>query len=615
MKNKVLLLLFFCILSVCNLKAQEKSIAPKEINATIVNQSEVVNIKKVNSLTYSYYLKVIVHNKSGFESIIDPVYYSDETKIKKLKATILNQNGSEIKKFTKSDFKDYSAVPNGTIYSDDRMKFLDYTPLSYPFTLIFEYEITSSNTSSIPSWIPIRFTKVLIENSSYTLNYNPKLTIQTKEKNFKNYTIEDTSSGNTIKKTLQSGYLKYESEFGKYIRDIIPIMRVNVSPFHVSGYEGSFSNWKEFGKFMSDNLLIDRQEVSDETKNEILKLTSITDNPIEKAKIVYQYVQDNTRYISVQVGIGGMQPIPAKEVDKVKYGDCKGLSNYTQSLLQIVGVPAYYAHVESGNRKIDFDPEFADFRQGNHVILYLPISEEGIWLECTSQTMPFGFLGDFTDDRDVVVMTPEGGKIMHTTSYLNEQNSMLTEATITFDSEGNLNSNVSITTKGTQYDGRFYLESQNKEYIEKFYKKSHWNYLNNISFENISFKNDKEKIEFTESLHVKAKKYLIPIEQNYLFSIDPFSRANYTPSRNKNRKSPIIIQRGYKDISVYTIKLPEGFSIPEAIFEPTEFSCEQGKYFSKLEKISETELKYTREISLNKGEYPKETYKDFRKFF
>ena len=55
-------------------------------------------------------------------------------------------------------------------------------------------------------------------------------------------------------------------------------------------------------------------------------------DPIEKAKIVYKYMQEKTRYISVQVGIGGFKPMLAKDVDRLGYGDCKALSNYTKAL-------------------------------------------------------------------------------------------------------------------------------------------------------------------------------------------------------------------------------------------------------------------------------------------
>ena len=75
----------------------------------------------------------------------------------------------------------------------------------------------------------------------------------------------------------------------------------------------------------------------------------------------------------------------------------------------------------AGERKRSVEKDFSSM-QGNHAILNIPNNGNDIWLECTSQTIPFGFLGDFTDDRDVLVVTPEGGIIKRTPAYLNEDN-------------------------------------------------------------------------------------------------------------------------------------------------------------------------------------------------
>ena len=69
----------------------------------------------------------------------------------------------------------------------------------------------------------------------------------------------------------------------------------------------------------------------------------------EKAKKIYQFVQDKTRYISVQVGIGGWKPFNTSEVDKLGYGDCKALTNYTMSLLKAAGVTSNYCVVYGGD--------------------------------------------------------------------------------------------------------------------------------------------------------------------------------------------------------------------------------------------------------------------------
>ena len=118
-------------------------------------------------------------------------------------------------------------------------------------------------------------------------------------------------------------------------------------------------------------------------------------------------MQDRTRYIGVQVGIGGIQPIAANQVDRVGY-EIAGSDKLHKALLNVVGVKSYYVHVEAGtDDNISLENDFASLAQGNHVILNIPNGNIDIWLECTSRTSPFGFLGDFTDDRDVLVITPE----------------------------------------------------------------------------------------------------------------------------------------------------------------------------------------------------------------
>jgi len=77
----------------------------------------------------------------------------------------------------------------------------------------------------------------------------------------------------------------------------------------------------------------------------------------------------------------------------VKYGDCKGLSNYTHAILKTVDVASYYTVIQAGSQKVDFDSDFAAM-QGNHAILAIPYKNQYYWIDCTSQTHPFGFVGD-----------------------------------------------------------------------------------------------------------------------------------------------------------------------------------------------------------------------------
>ena len=47
-------------------------------------------------------------------------------------------------------------------------------------------------------------------------------------------------------------------------------------------------------------------------KAEILKLIEGASTNLEKIEILYRYLQENTRYVSVQLGIGGWQTFDAR---------------------------------------------------------------------------------------------------------------------------------------------------------------------------------------------------------------------------------------------------------------------------------------------------------------
>ena len=122
---------------------------------------------------------------------------------------------------------------------------------------------------------------------------------------------------------------------------------------------------------MYHDLIKDTYDLPTSTVTMIKDLVKDEVDDIGNAKKVYEYVQGKTRYISVQVGIGGWKPFNASEVDKLGYGDCKALTNYTMSLLKAVGVESNYSVVYAGSSQKNIEDDFTSI-QGNHVILNIP---------------------------------------------------------------------------------------------------------------------------------------------------------------------------------------------------------------------------------------------------
>ena len=555
--------------------------------------------------------QVITILKPSENKILDTyLYYGDDTKINDISLTIYDVTGNLIEKRSKSKFIDINAADGFSLYNDDRVTYVDYTPNSYPYTAIFEYEYKTASTALIPSWHPINSYNVSVENSKYTV-FNPnQLNIKSKEKNFKNYNITKDSNG-VISYTMNNQpAIRYESNSDYYF-NILPNLLVSLEDFTLRGVKGQATDWNSFGKWMNDNLLKGKIKLSESCVSHAKNLVKDAKNDLEKAKILYEYMQNKTRYISIQIGIGGWQPVFASDVDRLGYGDCKGLTIYMKALLEAVNIPSYYTIVYAGNKR-NIDSNFSSI-QGNHAILNIPYENDDIWLECTSQTLPFGFLGDFTNDRDVLVITDDGGKIKRTPSYKNQNNSQITTAEITLDTEGNFNAEIERISKGLQYANRYSLSKLNNEDLNEYYKTNTWRYINNLEIDSVELTNNKDDISLTERLNISANEYSIVTGSDYIFSINFFNRNQYIPRRQRNRQMGFVIENGYKDEDVYTIKIPEAYdlgTLPQFIEVKTQF----GEFSRTIDKIDKKTVRCKTVCIIYEGKFPKESYSDYRSF-
>lgn len=612
------LTLFFLFISAISSAQDIKLTAlliPSELrenaNAVIRDESTIVTISDVDEMTVQVSNTITVLNKLGDRYAVATVYYDGDKKITSLNAEIYDMMGKRIKKVRKKDFLDFSAVDGVSLYSDDRLKQLDYTPTQYPYTIKFSYEYTTSTTAFIPGWTPLGGYYLGVEKSTYRIINPSNIALRFKKNNFEGYAIEDKSSPGFVSYEMKSqAPIQYERST-KYPFDIFPLLKVASNSFALKGVKGSASNWKEFGQWMNAKLLEGTDQLDPATISKVKGLVAHTEDPVEKAKIIYQFMQDKTRYISVQIGIGGWKPIAANQVDKVGYGDCKALTNYTKALLDAVGVTSYYTVVYADEKR-NIDKDFASI-QGNHVILNIPNGEDDIWLECTSQIKPFGFLGDFTDDRDVLVITPEGGVIKRTPAYLNEDNLQEMTANVKLDAEGNMEATVSITSQGIQYDDRFTIDSYSQEDLKKYYKTNFWSYNNNLKINTASISNSKDSIILSEKVAASIDKYASIQQGAYLFKVNMFNRNGYVPKRYRKRKYPLRISRGFKDVDQFTITLPEGYqleSTPNDIVLENKF----GQYKVQFKQVDAQTLQYSRELFIKAGTYPKEDYKPYRSF-
>lgn len=585
-----------------------------DANAVVRLDEVTIHLNSIQDMVIHKKRVVTVLNKLGDDFVYAREWYNNSVKIASIQAIVYDQLGNEIEKFKQKDFKDVSAVGGGTLYSDSRVLYLEYTPVTYPYTVEFSVETKTKNTGYIPSWYVLDGFLISTEHSKYVINFaSPELKPMFKEKNLEHINVQKTETASMISyEATHIPAMKYETlspSFKNFAPQVIPRM----VHFNYEGYAGEINSWNDIGLWMYTNLIQGQDELTASTKSKVHSLIANVTDDLEKAKIIYKYVQDNTRYISVQVGIGGLQPISAIEVDRVKYGDCKGLSNYTKALLKEAGVASYYTHVESGNDKVSFETDFPDVWAGDHVILAVPYRDQLYWIDCTSQIHPFGFIGDFTDGRQVLLIKPDGGELVTTTSYINEQNTQKINASYSLSEDNTLEAAIVIKTKGVQYDHHFPIQDNSEEDIIKHYKEN-WSSINNLTIKKFNFENNADVVEFTENISVTATNYGTKSGERILFTANAFNNNDYLPKRYRDRKLPLEIQRGFLDEDEFLIHIPEGYKV-EALPNAENIANEYGSYTISFEKVNdEKDIIYRRRLAINEGNYPKEKYEAYRNF-
>lgn len=580
-------------------------------NAVIRKTETTVDMRSADNVIMSVKKVITILNKNGDSQAEIALFYNKNTVIKSAKGLILDAFGKVISKFTLSNFSDHSAVSAISLFEDDRVKHFEPTVLSYPYTISYEYEIRSKQNLAIPDWYANRTPDVAVENSSYTFICKPNDKVRIKAFNYKGepeiVVNEKLKSQTWAVKNLPAFKPEPYAPDPENYR-----CHVKIAPedFNYYGYKGKYQNWEELGKWIYTELIKDRQTLSPETIEEVKTLVAGIQNDKDKARKVYEYVQKKTRYISVQIGIGGNQPMLASEVHQLSYGDCKALVNYTQSLLKAINIQSWYCVVNAGSFKKNMEPEFASMNQGNHIILCLPLKNDTTWLECTSQESPFGFLGGFTDDRTVLACTEDGGRILKTPALSTQMNLQSRKAELVLDAEGNINGTMQTTFGGAQYDNCDQLINQPLKEQLKLLKTTYD--IDNIDFDTFKLTQDKGDTPITtESLHLSIQKYAPQTNNHIYLVLNAFNKKRTIPEV-RNRTLPVFINRGYTDIDELTYTLPDHV-IFDFIPTDTEIKNAFGTYSISVKKVDK-KLIYRRKFVLNDGTYPADKYADFANF-
>jgi transglutaminase-like putative cysteine protease len=568
-------------------------------------------IKSKSTATHYVHEALTIFNENGNASAKRTIFYDKLKKIVDINAYVYDASGKQIKRLRKSEIYDQAMFDGMTLFSDDRFKEIDLTQANYPYTVEFEYEIEYDYLFHIPSawWGGERISH---EHASYQLIYPEGL-----EPRYKLFNIQAEPKRENLEKGFRSIVWRFENlkpnkieSNGPSFEEIVPHIIVAPIDFEFEKYSGSMNSWNSFGAWII-SLNKGRDILPDETKRKIKEITSGLKSNEEKVKALYEFMQNKTRYVSIQLGIGGYQPFEASVVDKFGYGDCKALSNYMIALLKEAGILANYVLIEAGQSP-SMDEGFPS-SQFNHAIAAVPNGKDTLWLECTSQTNPFGYQGKFTGDRKALMITNQGAVVVNTLKYSPEQNLQSRIAQIRIEETGNAVAKIKTMHKGIQYENdhlNWALSSQDKQkkWIEKNTE------IPNFSINSFSMTEKKDKIpSATISLDLTLNHYASVSGKRLFMSPNLMNRNSFVPAKIEERKTDVVIRSAYLDLDTINYTLPENL-YPEFLPEPVKINSKFGEYEASF-KFDAGKVTYIRRMKVWKGRFPKETYNELVDFY
>lgn len=399
------------------------------------------------------------------------VGYDKFTKITDISGILYDAGGKAQKKLKNADITDYGYGGGGDNITDARVKLADFGKKSYayPYTIEFNYETKEKNMMFYPRWMPLSDEKTAVERAQFTIKTPADFKFRYKEYNGVNPVMKTKGEGGSDIYTwvVRNQPVSKTTDFYPLpVIDYLPLVMAAPSDFEVQDYQGNFNTWADFGKFYH-TLNSGRDVLPPATIAEIMSLVANAKSDREKVEKIYKWMQTRSRYVSIQLGIGGWQTIDAKTVANKGFGDCKALSNFTVAALRQVGIASYTALIKAGDDltiKSDFPSN-----QFNHVIACAVVAKDTMWLECTSQTTTPNFMGTFTGSRYALLVTPEGGKLVQTPVYKSHQNTRKSRANVNLDEGGNGQVEVHTLYAGLQQESRnSVFHNGNKEEQKKW---------------------------------------------------------------------------------------------------------------------------------------------------
>lgn len=583
-------------------------------NANVVKRMEIKEFEMINTkeaiLHYKYALTIL--NENGDDDAAFSEYYDKFRHVESVTGSLYDASGKLVRRMKSKDMKDFSGVQNMNLMDDYRGKSFNFFGKDYPYTIEFEAAIKYDQTFTLPYWVPVEHFNFSVEQSAFIVKCPADYNIRYHNLNYKEPPVQSAEKNKKVFTWKLENFKAIEKEFASPLwQEMVPMVSLAPSAFEIDGYKGIMDSWQSFGKFMYD-LKSGRDQLPDDVKQKALQLIANISDEREKVKILYQFLQQTTRYVSIQLGIGGWQPFDASYVAAKGYGDCKALSNYMYSLLKAAGIKSCYVLIKAGNNDHYLMDDFPS-NQFNHATLCVPLAHDTMWLECTDQTAPAGYQGNFTGNRKALLVDENGGTIVSTLNYRLNDNTQTRKIIADIKDDGSMQLLVNTRYRAIQQESvHSRINRLSNDKVKEVLNDELG--LPTYTINHFTYHESKEVIpEIDEQLDISVDHYATISGKRIFVLPNVLNHSSTKLNSDDERKTDIEFPLEWKDVDTAELKIPDGYE-PESIPQNVSLKSKFGLYKTII-KIEKNTIVYERVFEQYAGRFAAKNFAEMAEFY
>jgi len=393
----------------------------------------------------------------------------------------------------------------------------------------------------------------------------------------------------------------------------------------------SSGSWQDVGLWY-DGLTQSSRAPSPAIQQKVAELTSGISDPLQKIRVLTEYMQKNIRYMAVEIGIGGFQPHPAPEVFVHQFGDCKDKATLLSAMLHEAGIESYYLLID--HRRGHVQPTYPSVHM-DHMILAIRLPEgiadadlyatvndpklgKLLIFDPTSEHTPLGYLPWQLQDTYGLVMASDGGHLISLPLLPPTANRLLRTAQFSLTPTGDLSGQVHELEYGgpAAQKREELLDTQPAKRAEIF---DHFlgRYLNNFTLTGASLGNLNN---YDQSLTLDYK-FISPGYANTAGDLlfvrprvvgDEGTATLRLFAEHKPRKYPIQFEEATRRDDIFDITLPVGYVV-DGLPKPVQIECSYASYKSETD-VADGVLHYKRTFEIKDVMVPTENLLAVRDF-